>query len=213
MNKGHEIRIFDFSKAENRDYAPRLTEENGRTIEAYAIVFNQSSRVLYDKSQRKYFNEVIDPRAVTMAFLNDQDIKLNFNHDNDRLLGRSTYGFGSLSYEINDYGVKYKVELPNTTAGNDVLELIKRGDVRSCSFAFEYAKDGVRDEKKDGRNLRTVVKMAAIHDFSIVVDPAYPGAFISSRAFEEPEDAPEVENDGFTAEMQMELDAIDNMTL
>lgn len=213
MNKEHEIRFYDFSKAENRDFAPHLAEENSRVVEGYAIVFNQGSRVLYDRAQRKYFTEVIDPRAVTMAFLNDQDIKMNFNHDNDRLLGRSTFGYGSLSYEVDEYGVRYKIELPNTTAGNDVLELIKRGDVRGCSFAFEYAKDGVRDEKKDGKNLRTVIKMAAVHDFSIVVDPAYYGAYISTRAFEEPQEEEIIEEKDYTAAMQMELDALDNMTL
>lgn len=185
----HEIRFYDFSQAESREYAPHLTEKEGRTVTGYAIVFNQQSRVLYDRSQRKSFTEIIDPRAVTMAFLNEQDIKFNFNHDNDRLLGRSLYGSGSLSFEVDEYGVRYTVELPNTTVGNDVLELIRRGDVFGCSFAFTYAKDGVRDEKKEGKNLRTVIKMASIHDFSIVVDPAYLGTYVvSKRAFEEAEE-------------------------
>lgn len=205
----HEIRFYDFSKAENREFAPHLADKEGRVVTGYAIVFNQRSRVLYDKSQRKYFTEIIDPRAVTMAFLNDQDIKFNFNHDNDRLLGRSLYGSGSLLFEVDEYGVRYTVELPNTTVGNDVLELIRRGDVFGCSFAFTYAKDGVRDEKKDGQNLRTVIKMDSIHDFSIVVDPAYLGTYVvSKRAFE---DKVENDNDGCPAEIDMALAEIDLM--
>ena len=75
MNKNlHEVRFYDFSKAENREYAPHLADKEGRVVTGYAIVFNQKSRVLYDKTQRKYFTEVIDPRAVTMAFQINQDI-------------------------------------------------------------------------------------------------------------------------------------------
>ena len=101
------------------------------------------------------------------------------------------------------------MELPNTTVGNDVLELIRRGDVFGCSFAFTYAKDGVRDEKKDGQNLRTVIKMDSIHDFSIVVDPAYLGTYVvSKRAFE---DVIENDNEGCPAEIDIALAEIDLM--
>ena len=207
----HEIRFYDFSKAENREFAPHLADKEGRVVTGYAIVFNQRSRVLYDRTQRKCFTEVIDPRAVTMAFLNEQDIKFNFNHDNDRLLGRSLYGSGSLSFEVDEYGVRYTVELPNTTVGNDVLELIRRGDVFGCSFAFTYAKDGVRDEKKDGQNLRTVIKMDSIHDFSIVVDPAYLGTYVvSKRAFEDVADEDEG-NEGCPADIDIALAELDLM--
>lgn len=205
----HEVRFYDFSKAENREFAPHLTDKDSRVVTGYAIVFNQRSRVQYDRTQRKYFTEVIDPRAVTMAFLNEQDIKFNFNHDNGMLLGRSLYGSGTLSFEVDEYGVRYTVELPNTTVGNDVLELIRRGDVFGCSFAFTYAKDGVRDEKKDGQNLRTVIKMGSIHDFAIVVDPAYLGTDVATkRAFE---DIEEIRNEGCPAEIDLALAEIDLM--
>ncbi len=205
----HEIRVYDFSKAENREYAPRIADESKRLVEGYSIVFNQRSRVLYDRTQRKYFIEVIDPRSVTIDFLNNQDIKFVFNHSNDALMARSIFGSGTLRYTVDDYGVKYSFEMPNTTVGNDVLEMIRRGDVFGCSFAFTYAKDGVRDEKKDGQNLRTVIKMDSIHDFSIVVDPAYLGTYVvSKRAFE---DIVENDNEGCPAEIDMALAEIDLM--
>lgn len=185
-----EIRCYDFSK-ENREYAPHLADENSRIVEGYAIVFNQASRKLFDKASKKVFTETIDPRAVTRLFLDDQDIKMLYNHSNDMLLARSTFGIGTLSYEIDDYGVKYRFEMPNTSVGNDVLELIRRGDVWGCSFAFTYAKDGIRDEKRNGQNYRTVIQMASISDFSIVVDPAYLGTYVSTREFSAPEETEE----------------------
>lgn len=201
--KLREIRFYDFRK-ENREYAPHLAEENSRIVEGYAIVFNQQSRQLYDKASKKVFTEIIDPRAVTKTFLDDQDVKMLYNHSNDMLLARSTYGIGTLSYEIDEYGVKYRFEMPNTTVGNDVLELIRRGDVWGCSFAFSYAKDGVRDEKRNGHNFRTVIQMASIDDFSIVVDPAYLGTYVTTREFSAPEEEPEVDMAGVMAvELEM----------
>lgn len=197
-----ERRVFDFR--EHREYAPHLVSEESRVVEGYAIVFNQESRVQYDKASRKTFIEVIEPRAVTIDFLNAQDIKLNFNHNNDYILGRSCFGGGTLTFEIDEYGVKFRCELPNTTTGNDVLELIKRGDVWGCSFAFTYDKDGVVDEKRGGKNYRTIVKFGGIYDFAIVVDPAYWGTFagvVATRAYSEPP-APEV---GIPATQEMEL--------
>ena len=196
--KLREIRFYDFRK-ENREYAPHLAEENSRIVEGYAIVFNQQSRQLYDKASKKVFTEIIDPRAVTKTFLDDQDVKMLYNHSNDMLLARSTYGIGTLSYAIDEYGVKYRFEMPNTTVGNDVLELIRRGDVWGCSFAFSYAKDGVRDEKRNGQNFRTVIQMASIDDFSIVVDPAYLGTYVTTREFSAPEEEPKVDMAGVMA--------------
>lgn len=197
-----EVCFYDFSK-ENREYAPHLAEDNSRVVEGYAIVFNQYSRKLMDRASKKVFTETIDPRAVTKAFLDEQDVKMLFNHSNDMLLARSTYGYGTLSYEIDDYGVKYRFEMPNTTTGNDVLEMIRRGDVFGCSFAFTYAKDGIRDEKKNGQNFRTVIKMASIDDFSIVVDPAYLGTYVSTREFSAPDE--EVINIGDVLDVELTM--------
>ena len=205
-----EIRCYDFRK-ENREYAPHLAEENSRVVEGYAIVFNQQSRKLYDKASKKVFTETIDPRAVTKAFLDEQDVKMLYNHSNDMLLARSTFGFGTLAYEIDEYGVKYRFEMPNTSVGNDVLELIRRGDVWGCSFAFSYAKDGIRDEKKNGQNFRTVIQMASIDDFSIVVDPAYMGTFVSTREFNAPEEQPEDMTGRLDLELAMLEDELENL--
>lgn len=185
-----EVRTFDFSSEEYRALAPRLADD-GNTVEGYSIVFNQLSRQFYDRATRKRFTEVIEPRAVSQAFLDTQDIKLNYNHDNMQLLGRSRFGSGTLTYEIDEYGVRYRCELPDTTLGRDVRELIRRGDLFGCSFAFTYDPAGVRDERKDGQNIRTVSSFGSISDFSIVCDPAYMGTMVSTREFVEPEEPKE----------------------
>lgn len=174
-----EIRSF------GEQAAPKVVEDGGRTIEGYAIVFNQRSLVMYDSRQKRYFVETIEPRAVSREFLDSCDIKLNRDHDDGLLLARSRYGSGTLMYEIDEYGVKYRAELPNTTAGNDTLESIRRGDLFGSSFRFSYARDGVRNDRlKDGSGmtLRTVSKFGTIADFSVVTDPAYMGTSVNARS-------------------------------
>ncbi len=206
----NEIRVYDFSR-EHREFAPRVRDEEGsRVVEGYSIVFNQRSRVLYDKAAKKSFVEVIEPRAVTREFLDNCDIKFLFNHDVNRILGRSTFGAGTLSYEIDEYGVRYSCELPNTDEADGVLEAIRRGDVFGCSFAFQYDKDGVIDAKVGNENIRTIIKFARISDFSIVVDPAYWGTFVTERAFQEPAQQEEPKN-GFSAALEQELLEISNL--
>ena len=64
------------------------------------------------------------------------------------------------------------------------------------------------DVKKNGENLRTIIKFASIHDFSIVVDPAYWGTFVSSRAFVEPKEEGEK---AFPASLEAELENLKNI--
>ena len=179
-----ELEIRSFGDAA----APKVVgEEGSRTVEGYAIVFNQDSRMLYDRQRKRYFVERIEPRAVSEAFLRACDIKMNRNHNDDMLLARSRYGEGSLKFKIDEYGVRYSFEMPNTTAGNDTLESIRRGDLFGSSFRFSDSKDGVRYERmKDGSGtlLRTISKFGGIYDFSIVTDPAYYGTNVSARSFE-----------------------------
>lgn len=187
--KKDEIRAF------GGDAQPKLAE--GRTVTGYAVVFNTPSQVLYDKTSRRYFREVIKPEAVTPEFLSRQDIKLNRNHDDDLLLARSRYGEGTLKLEVDEYGLRYTAELPETTAGNDTLELIRRGDLFGSSFRFTYGQDGVKEVRNSGDRIvtREVTRFGGIYDVSVVADPAYLATSTSVRSLEEGEEPKEEEEE------------------
>lgn len=155
------------------DAAPKI---EGRKVSGYAIVFNQRSEVLLDGG--KSFRELILPTAVTMEFLNSQDIMMVLEHERTRLLARSTNGKGSLSYKVTPTGVMYEFEAPNTSEGDYAVEMLRRGDLRASSFAF--AADGERWE--DGGRLRVITSFKRISDFSIVSRPAYPQTTSQVRA-------------------------------
>lgn len=179
----------DKNNYETRCYAegavPMLQGSAGRTVTGYAIVFNQPSRVLYDPFEGRYFEEVIKPEAVNDEFLSQQDIILNRDHNDTLILARWRKGQGTLQLSIDEYGLRYSAELPDTTQGNDTLESIRRGDLFGSSFRFRYARGGFRDEKvAGGRIRRTVTRFQGIYDVSVVATPAYEGTSVDARSFD-----------------------------
>lgn len=164
--------------------APKLVEE--RTIEGYGVVFGQESRVLYDKTRKRFFVEVIQPGAVTEEMLRGWDIKALCEHNRERMLARCFNGSGSLSLSVDSYGVKYRFVAPNTPDGDYVVEMVRRGDMFGSSFAYATNEKNVRYEKRaDGMLLRMVGKIDRMFDVSPVSDPAYMGTEVSVRSLDE----------------------------
>ena len=86
----------------------------------YAAVFNSLS------SNLGGFTERIDKGAFTKT-LKEADTRAMWNHDPNHLLGRVSAG--TLRLAEDDHGLRYEIDLPNTTLGRDVAELLRRGDV------------------------------------------------------------------------------------
>ena len=160
---------------------PVLSE--GRHIQGYAIVWGVESRVLCDWDGE--FVEIIENGAVDNELLQRSDVKALFNHMRDYLLARYTNGEGTLQLTIDERGLRYDFDAPETTWGNDVLELVRRGALRGSSFAFT-ADDVVYSQLPDGTRLRRVRKLSGLYDVSIVVDPAYTQTSVDARAFDAP---------------------------
>lgn len=174
----YEIRSF------GGNAAPRLDGE--RTIEGYAIVFDQESRVMFDAERRRYFIEIIEPGAVSNALIQSCDIKALVEHNRERLLARSRMGQGSMTLTIDPHGMAYRFELPHTRDGEYVLEGVRRGDLPGSSFAYlADEKEGVAYERRpDGMLLRRVKRIERLFDVSVVSDPAYWGTEVNVRSLE-----------------------------
>lgn len=175
-----EIRSFSEERA-----MPKVTEGT-RVIEGYAVVFEKESRMMFDWWKGKNFVEVIKRGAVTDADFKNWDIKALAEHDRSRLLARSFNGVGSLELSVDDYGVKYRFEAPNTQEGDNAIELIKRGDIFGSSFAYttDESENVKYTKREDGSMLREVTKLDKMYDVSIVTDPAYFGTDVSVRSLE-----------------------------
>lgn len=143
------------------------TSNDNRHIEGYAIVFNSLSNDLGG------FREIIEQGAITDELINNSDIVCLLNHDIKKgLLARSYHGRGSLKLEIDEHGLHYSFDAPNTDLGDEVLEGIRRGDIAKCSFAFVCGED-VWDKDAKGEYIRHVKKIKNLYDVSLVYHPAY----------------------------------------
>ena len=139
-----------------------------RHIEGYAIVFNSLSNDLGG------FREIIEPTAIDDELIKNSDIVCLFNHDIKKgLLARSYHGRGSLKLEIDEHGLHYSFDAPNTKFGNEILEMVRRGDVAKCSFAFVCGEDVWDKDEKTGEYIRRVKKIKNLYDVSLVYHPAY----------------------------------------
>lgn len=160
--------------------------ENSRTIEGYAVVFNERSVFLPDWGKGRMVEEVMMPGSITEELIAKSDVVANIDHDNSRMVARSVNGEGSLRLSLDEHGLKFSYEAPLTNDGETVLQGVRRGDFRGCSFAYTCDEDtGVHYEKndKDSRALiRYVDEVNGLYDVSVVIHPAYPQTNVDSRA-------------------------------
>lgn len=150
-----------------------------RLIEGYALLFDSESNNL------GYFTEVIRSGAITQETVNKCDVVALFDHNTSRgILARSTNGAGSLTLTVDEKGLKYSFEAPKTALGDEMIELLKRGDLRESSFAFTCKSDTW--EKVDDDNYKRYInEIDAIYDVSIVINPAYSGTAVKCRSFDQ----------------------------
>ena len=149
---------------EKREFRMENAEYEGNTIRGYAAVYNSDSEWMggfYEQIATGAFDDVLD-----------NDTRAYFNHDENLLLGRVSSG--TLRLGTDARGLYYEVDLPNTSYANDLVELMKRGDVNQSSFAFLIESD--RWEERGGKTYRIIEKVSRLLDVSPVAQPAYPDA-------------------------------------
>ena len=168
---GAEVRSLN-EVVEQRAYDGEIkAAAESRTVEGYASVFNSMSEDLG-------FREVILPGAFSDVL--DNDVRALYNHDSNYLLARTTSG--TLELKEDEKGLYYRFEMPNTSYGNDMLELFRRGDLTQSSFGFTVEKDSWRME--DGQQVRYIERVGSLFDVSPVVFPAYSQASSGLRSAE-----------------------------
>ena len=169
---GAEVRSLN-EVVEQRAYDGELKAAvEGRTVEGYASVFNSMSEDLGG------FREIVLPGAFSNVL--DNDVRALYNHDSNYLLARTTSG--TLELKEDDKGLYYRFEMPNTSYGNDMLELFRRGDLSQSSFGFTVEKDSWRME--EGQHVRYIERVGSLFDVSPVVFPAYASASSGLRSAE-----------------------------
>lgn len=151
-----EIRAMETIKA---------VDDEQMIVEGYALRFNTLSNDLGG------FVETISPEALKEADLSD--VRCLIDHDSSKVLGRTVSE--TLELNVDDEGLYFRCQLPDTTYANNLYTSIKRKDINQCSFGFILDEDGDSFEKRDSDGLfkRTIRKIKSLFDVSIVTYPAY----------------------------------------
>jgi len=147
-------------------------ESQTNTIVGHAAVFNSRSQDLGG------FVEQISTGAFDSVL--EDDVRALFNHNQNFVLGRTVSK--TLRLSVDEQGLRYEIDIPNTTVGRDLLESINRGDISQSSFGFIVGED--EWEKTDDGNLRTITKVERLYDVSPVTYPAYPATDAAVRSME-----------------------------
>ncbi|MGM0561057.1 MAG: HK97 family phage prohead protease [Pseudomonadota bacterium] len=140
----------------------------GRRLEGYAALYGTETRI-------SDFTEIIMPGAFTSTLREGRDILALSNHDPKAVLARTKSG--TLRLAEDSRGLAFDLDLPDTSAGRDILALAERGDIGGASFAFTIPAGGER-WTGDRRELSNV----QLHEVSVVSSwPAYPGTSVQAR--------------------------------
>ena len=161
-----EIRTFDVGNVELR------MDNEKNVVVGYGAVFNSESNDLGG------FVEYIDKNAFDGRL--DDDVRFLINHDG-MPLARTTNG--TLRLSVDEKGLKYEADMPDTTLARDLMTLLKNGTINQSSFAFIVEEDSW--DVREGKNVRTIKKISRLFDVSSVTYPAYneAGSF-ALRSFE-----------------------------
>lgn len=169
---------------EQRSLNTEFTCNESRRVEGYAIVFDSPTNI--------GFIETIKRGAVTQELIDNSDVFCLLNHNPEKVLARSNKGKGSLTLTLDEIGLKYSFECPNTTDGNDLMEHLKRGELDKSSFAFcvdDNDEASVRWYKgDDGLLHRDIYEIKGLFDVSPVFTPAYDSTSCSQRALDKLEE-------------------------
>lgn len=155
--------------------AAREKSSSPGTLHGYAARFNEPSGDLGG------FREILAPGAFRAVL--GHDVRALRNHEPDLILGRLSAG--TLRLEEDGDGLRYEVDLPDTTHGRDTAEMVRRGDLTGSSFGFRVAPQGDQWSMGDGgMPMRTVHKIMSLHDVGPVTFPAYESTRVDVRSLE-----------------------------
>lgn len=173
---------------------------NDNVIEGYAAVFNKDSEDFggwRERIRSGAFSDVLQDDAFAL-----------FNHDMNLVLGRNKV---NVTLSQDETGLKYRVELPDTSLAKDLRELVKKDIINQSSFAFTVAEQEWKHT--DGLpSVRTITKIKQLYDVSPVTTPAYKDTTVAARSLEA--ERPKEDDQQLTADlMDLKINFINKHTI
>ena len=141
--------------------AQGLRSLGGNKVGGYAAVYNSESEDLGG------FVEVIRPGAFKRSLNGNPDVVALVHHRPELVLGRTSAGTLRLLEDAR--GLQFEIDLPDTTAGRDIMVSVERGDVRGASFAFSVPDKGQVWNFGEDRTLRELLDVN-VHDITLTAN-------------------------------------------
>jgi hypothetical protein len=160
------------------EFEIRVADDGKRYIEGYAIKWEQLSVPIgyYYKFREKFQSGAFDEYLKSGA-----DTKFLVDHDTGKVLGRSNKS--TLTLSSDKTGLKYSLEMPSTSIGNDAYEDVRSGNKEFISVGFKMLSE-LWDESDENNIIRTVVK-ANLPEISLTAWPAYEQTSASTRSIDD----------------------------
>ena len=136
-----------------------------KVIQGYAVVFDSWTDIRDRWGDT--WRECISRGAFKESIKNNKVLAL-YNHDFNNILARKDVNMNLFE---DDKGLKFEIDLPNTSQANDLYELIDRGIVNQCSFAG-VVKSETWDRDSDC-NISSVINEIDLIEITITPIPAY----------------------------------------
>lgn len=154
-------------------------EDGGSVLTGHASVFYREGDAGTEYKMWPGMIERVMPGAFDEA-LND-DVRGLFNHDPSLILGRRSAG--TLRISVDETGLRYEIDLPDTQTGRDLPVSVSRGDITGSSYAFRVrGAEGHKIYKdKELNSYIREIRSVELFDVSPVTYPAYKGADVSAR--------------------------------
>ena len=151
-------------------------DEGREVIVGYGAVFYNPNDpgTEYDLLGDGSFIERIMPGAFDAALARPDDVRCLVDHDPSRILGRNTAG--TLRLSVDERGLRYECDPPDTSVGRDILVSLRRKDVTGSSFAFLEEKTTWTE---DGDVLIRELVQLRLFDVSPVTYPAFTSADVT----------------------------------
>lgn len=162
-------------------------ENKGHIVEGLAAVYEQETRIA------DVFGEFIEViRTGAFDETDFSDVRFLVNHDMYGIaLARSRRNNKSdkpntMQLRVYEKGVHIIADLDteNNEQAKALYSAISRGDIDGMSFCFYVAENNQRWSKKDGLEIREILKVDKVIEVSAVNFPAYAGTNINSRSLD-----------------------------
>lgn len=161
----------------------RQTEgEDGKRTITGAIKYETDSA-----DMRDWYGDTFVEQVAAGAFsdsIQSRGVVGLWSHHTGQVLGNTKSG--TLRVFDGAKELRFELDIPDTTAGNDAWALIQRGDVDGVSFGMKVTKDKWSSEKRgDLKIYKRSILNAELYEISPVAFPAYPANEVSARSLDD----------------------------